>query len=75
MRMNDYQALAAQAGYWSVYFRAGKKAKSLEKIQEEIYSQKSKLAKRHADTVDVEAFLEQERQFNEALKRGGGHSG
>ena len=63
-RLHDQQILAVQSGYWSGYWSNSKHPKSLNQIVD-MLTRKSNKDTSHADDVDVEAFLERERKFNE----------
>lgn len=63
-RLHDQQILAVQSGYWSGYWSNSKHPKSLNQIVD-MLTRRSDKETSHANDVDVEAFLERERKFNE----------
>ena len=66
-RVKDQKILAVLSGYWSGYWSNSKHPKSLQKVIEIVTSEHKTSNKKnvHAGEVDVEAFLEKERLFNE----------
>lgn len=66
-RIHDQEALMVQAGYWSGYYMGAKHPKPLDTIIGMLNrARKGKAAsQKHSDEVDVEAFEEMERKFNE----------
>ena len=73
-RLFDMQLLAVHSGYWSGYY-CSRKPKPLHVILNKLLREKEKAKapkkRKHADSVDVEAFLEQERRFKERMKTEG----
>lgn len=68
----NLQLLSIQQGYWAGYFTRAKKAKPLKKIIDELVKGRTKKAPKRLEDkpdVDVEAFLQAEREFNKKLKR------
>lgn len=68
----NLQLLSIQQGYWAGYFTRAKKAKPLKKIIDELVRGRTKKAPKRLEDkpdVDVEAFLQAEREFNKKLKR------
>ena len=68
----DLKCLTVYAGYWAGYYSNSKRAKPVATILEELnQAHRKRKHKRKTGTVpdvDVEAFLEQERRFNERRK-------
>ena len=69
----DLQLLAVHGGFWSGYYSNSKKPKPLGTILKKLIREKdpAKHKSPHADTVDVEAFLERERRFKERMRTEG----
>ena len=69
--MLDYDMLAAKSGFWSGYYSMSKKPKPLNVILEQLYKQYKGIEvqkkRKHADDVDVEAFLQREAEFQARL--------
>lgn len=68
----NLQLLSIQQGYWAGYFTRAKKARPLKKIIDELVKGRTKKAPKKLEDkpdVDVEAFLQAEREFNKKLKR------
>lgn len=68
----NLQLLSIQQGYWAGYFTRAKKSKPLKKIIDELVQGRTKKAPKKLEDkpdVDVEAFLQAEREFNKKLKR------
>jgi hypothetical protein len=74
----DLQLVCTQAGYWAGYYSRAKKPKSIKQIVSTMLRGKEAEERKHSKSknavkpeVDVEAFLEMERQFqlrkNEAV--------
>ena len=66
-RIQDQELLAIQSGYWSGYWSNSKHPKTLGQIIDMVTRKRDTVnsKKEHAEDVDVEAFLERERKFNE----------
>lgn len=67
-RIFDYRTIAVESGYWSGYWSASKKPKSLKTILTRVLAQHDKRnekGKHHSDEVDVEAFLAREARFKQ----------
>lgn len=66
-RVKDQEILAILSGYWSGYWSNSKHPKSPQKVIDMVTNERETSNKKnvHADEVDVEAFLEMERRFNE----------
>lgn len=71
-RLFDQQLLQVHGGFWSGYYTGAKRPKSLKAIITKMVKQKDQPKSAHADTVDVEAYKEMERKFNEQLRLKGG---
>lgn len=54
-----------QAGYWSGYYMGAKHPKPPSTIIGMITEESKNISHNHSDEVDVEAFEEMERKFNE----------
>ena len=66
-RIQDQELLSIQSGYWSGYWSNSKHPKTLGQIIDMATRKRDTVnsKKEHAEDVDVEAFLERERKFNE----------
>ena len=67
-RIQDQELLSIQSGYWSGYWSNNNKhPKTLGQIIDMVTRKRDTVnsKKEHAEDVDVEAFLERERKFNE----------
>lgn len=63
--IHDQEALMIQAGYWSGYYMGAKHPKPPSTIIGMITKEGKDTSHNHSDEVDVEAFKEMERKFNE----------
>lgn len=67
------QLLQVHAGYWSGYYTNSRHAKSIKDVTNKMVREKekatSKYKQKHADEVDVEAFLAREQSFLERLNK------
>lgn len=64
-RLFDLQLLSVHTGHWAGYFNRSKRPKSLKNILKTVLNSRKKAPKSpHSSSVDVDAFLEQERMFN-----------
>ena len=72
-RLLDQQIIAVTTGYWSGYYSNAKHAIKVSKVISNLYKnhRSDKRRKPHADTVDVDAFLDRETAFYKKLKKGG----
>lgn len=74
-RILDQQIIAVQTGYWSAYYAGAKHPKPVHKIAEDMMrkhtQQDAKTTSAPKPTVDVEAFLEMEAQFQARLAQQG----
>ena len=73
-RLVDQQILALQSGYWSAYYSSSKHPKPMSKIAETIVERHRKAEEKskgsiNKPAVDVEAFLETERNFLARLEQ------
>lgn len=69
-RVCDWDLLSAKAGFWSGYYSNSKRPKPLDHILKHIrdgYKGTKSKKRKHADSVDVEAFLQQEAEFQARL--------
>lgn len=66
----DQQILSVQAGYWAGYYNRMKKPKPIKSVIDSLVRNKSRQdasGRVTAPEVDVDAFLEQEAQFQKRL--------
>lgn len=72
-RLFDLQLLAVHGGFWSGYYSNSKKPKPLGTILKKLLKERNPKSQHsaHADTVDVEAFLAQEKRFKERMETEG----
>lgn len=69
----DLQEVGVHFGFWAGYYGGmGKRKKTPATVIERIRKARHNKSGRSAPDVDVEAFLERERRFQEAYKRSGG---
>ena len=71
-RLLDQQTMSVQTGYWAGYYSNSKHPKSVKSILTKMiqkHRQSEPKLKTPAPEVDVEAFLERERQFKEKLSQ------
>lgn len=68
--ITELHAIAIHVGYWSGYYNNSKRPKSPKALSDKLRKKRVKEEKERPD-VDVDAFLEQERQFNELMREGG----
>ena len=76
-RLFDLQLLSVHSGYWSGYYTNSKKPKPLKRVLESMVDKRdqSRSPNRHADTVDVDAFLAMERKFKSRAREQYGDEG
>ena len=68
----DQQVLAVQAGYWAGYYSKAKHPKNIKSILTAMLNKRKRAEqklKAPAPEVDVEAYLEMERQFKERMSQ------
>lgn len=70
-RLFDMQLLQVHGGFWSGYYMGSKKPKPLHVILKKIIKSRKtpKRKQEHVDTIDVEAFLQREREFQKRLSK------
>lgn len=68
----DQQVLAVQMGYWAGYYSKAKHPKNIKTILQNMLRKRQNAEKRSkspAPEVDVETYLETERQFKEKMSQ------
>lgn len=69
-QVDQVSAASVWTGYWSAYYASSNKSKkSPTALIEALHRKAEKVQSKHVDNVDVDAFLERERRFNEQLGR------
>ena len=69
-RLFDQHVLAVQAGYWAGYYNRAKHPKSIKSVLTSMLHKRQQTdrgIKTPAPEVDVEAYLEMERKFQERM--------
>lgn len=69
--MFDEQLMTVHTGFWAGYYSNSKHPKSVSSILTSLQNKRDKVrnGQQHADTVDVDAFLEMEAKFNSMLQK------
>lgn len=69
--MFDQQLMTIHTGFWAGYYTNSKHPKAVSTIMTSLQKKRdqARQGKVHADSVDVDAFLEMERRFNAKLQK------
>lgn len=69
-QIDNMAANSIWTGFWSAYYNSTSKLKkSPQSLIKALRKKATKAKQQHVDNVDVDAFLERERKFNEQLGR------
>ena len=74
-RLYDQQEISVHTGYWAGYYSGANRKKPVKTIIEKMEKARYKSTGVRAPDVDVDAFLEKERRFQEAYRKRGENSG